>query len=78
MVLNKAYEDAANFYVTNPNLGRSVSADWLEDELRKALAGETGKQTFLAKHLNVEIGTNLAGDRWAGADYWDGAATGRA
>jgi phage terminase large subunit-like protein len=74
MVLSKAYEDAENFYVTNPNLGRSVSADWLEDELRKALAGETGKQTFLAKHLNIEIGTNLAGDRWAGADYWDGAA----
>lgn len=74
MIKAKAYEIPTNFYVTNPNLGRSVSADWLEGELRKALAGESGKQTFLAKHLNVEIGMNLAGDRWAGADYWETAA----
>jgi len=73
MVRDRAYEDPANFYVTNPNLGRSVDADWLERELRKVIAGEAGKQTFLAKHLNVEIGLSLAADRWAGADYWEDA-----
>jgi phage terminase large subunit-like protein len=64
-----------NFYITNPNLGRSVDRQWLEDELRKvkdATGGE--KQVFLAKHLNIEIGLKLANNRWAGADYWEGAA----
>lgn len=75
MVASKAYLKPEHFYVTNPNLGRSVSADWLQRELTKALAGDSGKQTFLAKHLNIEITLGLAGDRWAGADYWEGAVS---
>jgi phage terminase large subunit-like protein len=75
MLKSKAYLDPVNFYVTNPNLGRSVSAEWLEDQLRKYLHKQDGSlQTFLAKHLNVEIGMNLRSDRWAGADFWEGAA----
>lgn len=71
MIETKAYEDPANFYVTNPNLGRSVSQEWLEDELTKELAGDrTTLATFLAKHLNVEIGMNLRANRWPGADFW--------
>lgn len=73
LVAGKAYERAEFFYVTNPNLGRSVNAEWLERELQKAIAG-AGLQTFLAKHLNIEITVGLSGDRWAGADYWEGAA----
>ncbi|MDQ0040827.1 terminase large subunit [Variovorax boronicumulans] len=74
MVESKAYTDPANFYITNPNIDRSVSAEWLEDEMRKHRAKTDGSfQKFLAKHLNIEIGMNLRSDRWAGADFWKAA-----
>ena len=75
MVEREQYLDPANFYITNPNIGRSVSREWLEDELRKVLSGDgDSKQVFLSKHLNVEIGLNLRADRWPGADYWQSCA----
>ncbi|WP_256831712.1 terminase large subunit [Pseudomonas sp. Pse1] len=75
MIEDKAYLRAENFYITNPNLGRSVSAEWLGDELKKKQGASDGTlQQFLAKHLNIEIGLNLRSDRWAGADFWAAAA----
>lgn len=72
MVRDKAYLSPENFYITNPNIGRSVSAEWLEDQLRKKQGTNDGSlQKFLAKHLNIEIGLNLRSDRWAGADFWE-------
>lgn len=74
MLKSKAYMKPENFYITNPNIGRSVSAEWLEDNLRKNESKQDGAfQQFLAKHLNVEIGLNLRHDRWAGADFWESA-----
>lgn len=66
--------DPANFYITNPNLGRSVSQQWLESQFRKVSNAEDGtKQVFYAKHLNVEIGVGLRHDAWIGGIYWEGA-----
>ena len=70
----EAYLNPANAYITNPNMGRSVSQEWIEDELRKEMAGDGDtRRTFLSKHLNVEIGLNLRSDRWPGADHWEAA-----
>lgn len=73
MLENKDYLKPENFYIANPNLGRSVSAEWISDQLKKYEGKTDGSyQQFIAKHLNIEIGLNLRNDRWAGADFWEG------
>ena len=72
MIDSKDYLDPSTFYIPNPNLGRSVSLEWLSDRLKERKDKTDGSfQTFLAKHLNIQIGLNLRAGRWAGADYWD-------
>jgi len=73
MIDDKRYLDPATFYIPNPNLGRSVSLEWLTDRMNERKEKTDGSfQTFLAKHLNIQIGLNLRAGRWAGADYWEG------
>lgn len=72
MIESKDFLKPENFYISNPNLGRSVSAEWISDQLKRYEGKTDGSyQQFIAKHLNVEIGLNLRNDRWAGADYWE-------
>lgn len=80
MIEAQAYLKPENFYVTNPNLGRSVTEAFISGKIRKANGGEVDEdedtasiQVVLAKYLNVEIGLRLRRDRWRGADYWDAA-----
>lgn len=75
MLQAKAHLEPANFYITNPNIGRSVSQEWLEDFLQKQQGKDDASvQKALAKHWNVQIGLNKRSDRWAGADFWEAAA----
>lgn len=74
MVEAEAYLEPENFHITNPHLDRSVTREWIEQALADALQKDDGaKRIFLAKHLNVQIGQNLRGDRWPGAEHWEGA-----
>jgi phage terminase large subunit-like protein len=74
MLKAEKYLDPRYFYVTNPNLNKSVSLEWLEREMIKEMASDPKtRATFLAKHLNVEIDIGLRADRWAGAEFWSKA-----
>ena len=60
-----------NFYITNPNLGASVSEAFLLGEYETAKQdGEIAVRRFMAKHLNVPIGLSLTANYWAGAEFW--------
>lgn len=71
MLRDGSYKLPQHFHVTNPNLGASVDAEFLADELAKAeRAGRDALTVFLAKHLNVQIDIALRADGWAGAELW--------
>lgn len=62
------------FELTNPNLGASVSLDYLLSKYKQVKDDKTGKlPIFLSKHINLEVGLNLRTDGWAGAEFWDKA-----
>lgn len=72
MLKERAYEDLANAYITNPNWGVSVDADVIAQKVQEAQeSGEHAVRDVRAKHLNVQIGMNLSADRWTGADFWE-------
>ena len=72
MIAARAHLDPANWQIANPNLGASVSREYLDREFAKAQNdGAESMRGFLAKHLNVEIGVALQSNRWAGADFWE-------
>ena len=76
MVDAKQHLEPKNFYIPNPNLGASVDEEFLIREFGKAqIEGVQSMQSFLAKHLNIQIATSLKAQRWAGADFWDAAAS---
>ncbi len=71
---DELYLNPDNWYITNPNLGASVSVKFLEREFKKAEdEGKEELQDFTAKHLNVQIGISLRANRWAAAEFWEAA-----
>lgn len=72
----KAYENPAYFYITNPNLGASTSVSFIEKKINEARAeSEESLQIVYSKYLNLEIGLNLRHDKWSGAEFWEQAGS---
>lgn len=72
MLDSGTYRLPENFYITNPNMGASVSETYLMGEFETAKAdGEIALRRFMAKHLNVQISLSLTADYWAGAEFWE-------
>ena len=70
-----AWRQRKYWHIVNPNLNRSVNAEFLEGELtRAAEAGQEEEILIASQHFNVEIGVRLGSDAWPGARYWEGAA----
>lgn len=62
------------WHIPNPNLGRSISEKFLEEQLMLAEREGPEKMVLVAsQHFNVEIGLSLMSDRWVGADFWQQA-----
>jgi phage terminase large subunit-like protein len=58
--------------LVNPNLNRSVSAEYLAGEIATALREGPEKLAVIAsQHFNVEIGLGLNADGWGGAEFWE-------
>lgn len=71
----QAWRDPENWALVTPNAGRSITIARLVEEFETASAsGEEELRGWASQHLNIEIGLALRSDRWAGADFWEGAA----
>lgn len=66
------WRNPANWWMVNPNHGRSVTIPRLVELFDTAQAtGEGELREWASQHIDVEIGLALHSDRWAGADYWE-------
>lgn len=66
------WQDEANWVKANPNLGVSVSQDYLREQARQAEIMPTAKVNFMTKHLNIWVtGQSL----WANIERWRQCAT---
>jgi len=65
------WRDQRNWPLLLPNLGRSIDPQRLADDYQNN--GKVNKEAetiWVSQHLNIEIGTGLKTDAWAGAEFW--------
>jgi phage terminase large subunit-like protein len=68
------WKDRRTWAMVNPHMGRSVSEDFLEEELAKAEDdGDDAVSIVASQHFNVEIGVGHNADAWSGAKHWEAA-----
>ncbi|MGH6793630.1 MAG: terminase large subunit [Methylocella sp.] len=69
---NNGWKNKKFWPLVNPNFGRSVRPEFLDNGLIEAENGGADKLAlFASQHFNVEIGLSLHLDRWAGIDKWE-------
>ncbi len=69
------WKDERLWRLVNPNMGRSVDVEFLQNALVVAERDGPEAMALLAsQHFNVEVGLSLRSDAWAGARYWQSAA----
>lgn len=74
MAAEDGWRDEKTWGLVNPNLNKSVTADYIRAEIEKAeIIGPHQLALIASQHLNVEIGQGLHADRWPGALYWNDA-----
>jgi phage terminase large subunit-like protein len=74
MQVSGEWKDRRTWGMVNPHMGRSVSEDFLEEELTKAEDdGEDAVALIASQHFNVEIGVGHNADAWPGVKHWQGA-----
>jgi phage terminase large subunit-like protein len=61
------WQDPDNWIKANPNLGVSVSLEYLQEQARQAAVMPTAKVNFLTKHLNVWVTGESA---WCTVEKW--------
>src|SRR4029077_6452982 len=67
------WRDQRNWPLLLPNLGRSIDPQRLADDYQNN--GKVNKEAetiWVSQHLNIEIGTGLKTDAWAGAGILGG------
>lgn len=71
MLKDGSYGKPENFYISNPNLGKSVDAEFITENRREAeRQGKSSLINFDAKHLKVQVGLAQRADGWAGTLVW--------
>lgn len=67
-----AWRDPRNWAMVTPNVGRSITIERLEEDMRTAEStSEEELRAWASQHLNLEIGLGLKTNSWAGALFWE-------
>ncbi|WP_155871317.1 terminase large subunit domain-containing protein [Achromobacter xylosoxidans] len=71
-----AWKDRRLWPSVTPNLGLSITLDRLFEDMETAeRTSEEELRSWASQHLNVEMGIALSSDGWAGAEFWESAAS---
>ncbi|MGZ8916258.1 MAG: terminase large subunit [Methylobacter sp.] len=65
------WQDESNWIKANPNLGVSVSLEYLREQARQAAVMPTAKINFFTKHLNIWVTGATA---WCNVEHWQDCA----